>query len=326
MILDARILSRPVAVSLACIAILLAGCQEVSRVLPNSSWHEKCGWKAEDYFDDPQVIALCEAIEANDLAEIDRLVAAGADVNAQGEGKMTPLLWAFPDDKLDRFKKLLELGADPNVVIESDFDTRGGMSAGDSVTHMACKSAFPGYFQAVFEHGGDVNLQLTSRVGLHDTPLFSVIKFGGADKKEKIQLLLDQGADINYMNGADATPVMDATGWGGQYNVALALLKKGADHEIYKPRSNTRLIHIILGEERRSNAWTPQQRNDYQRLVKWLEDHGESVDEARADIERWRSWSMTTGEYRRKLDAEVAQRKAREKATKQEREEVPTEP
>jgi hypothetical protein len=49
------------------------------------------------------VIALCKATEANDIAEIDRLVAAGADVNAQGEGNMTPLLWAYPDNKLERF-------------------------------------------------------------------------------------------------------------------------------------------------------------------------------------------------------------------------------
>lgn len=315
---DAHILLRPVTATLACVAILLAGCQEVARVLPNSSWHAKRGWEAEEYFDDPQVIALCEAIEANDLAEIDRLVAAGADVNAQGEGKMTPLLWAFPDNKLERFQRLLEHGADPNVIIESDFNTRGGMSAGDSVTHMACKTEFPGYFEAVFRHGGDANLQRSSKRGRYDTPLFSVIKSGGAKKDQKVQLLLDQGADINYMNRAKSTPVINATGWGGQYGLALQLLESGADFRICMPRSNTCLIHIVLGEERRSKAWTPQQRNDYQRLVRWLEDHGESVDEARADIERWRSWSMTTGEYRRKLDAEVAQRKAREKAAQQE--------
>lgn len=314
-----------VSVAAAGTVIFLVGCGELSKVV-GSTWHQKCGWKAEDYFDDPQVIALCKAIEADDLEEIDRLVAAGADVNAKGEGKMTPLLWSFFDNKLARFKRLLEHGADPNVVIESDFNTRGAVSAGDSVTHMASKTAFPGYFEAVFEHGGDVNLQLTSRVGLHDTPLFSVIKFGGANKKERIQLLLDKGADINYMNGADATPVMNATSWGGQYGVALALLEKGADHRIYKPRSNTRLIHIVLGEVRRSKAWTSQQRNDYQRLVKWLEDHGESVVVAQADIDRWASWVGTPAQKAKLRRREVAERKAREKAAQQEQEDAPSKP
>lgn len=317
-------------VCFAAIGILafVAGCGELSRIV-GSTWHAKCGWKAGDYFDDPQVIALCEAIEANDLAEIDRLVAAGADVNADGKGKMTPLLWAFPDSKLGRFERLLEHGADPNVVIESDFNTRGGMSAGDSVTHMACKTKFPGYFEAVFKHGGDVNLQQTSGTGRHDTPLLSVIKSGSSNKEQMIRTLLDGGADINYVNKSNINALIYAASWGAQYRIAIYLLENGANFKVSRARSNTRLIHIVVGQERRSTAWTPQQRSDYERLVKWLEDHGESVEEARADIERWRSWSMSTGEYRRKMNAEISQRKlreAREKAEPREREGGSTEP
>ncbi len=72
------------------IAILLvsqSGCAEVRKIVKRS-WHEKFNWKAELYFEDPQVIALCQAIEASDIKEIDRLVAAGADVNAKGKGNM----------------------------------------------------------------------------------------------------------------------------------------------------------------------------------------------------------------------------------------------
>jgi len=143
----------------AILCLAVAGCGEVLRVT-GSTWHEKFGWKAEDYFADPKAIALCHAIEANDLDEMDRLIAAGADVNAEGKDGMTLLLWAFPDNKLDRFKKLLEHGADPNVVTKSDFNTHGGFhrGGGDSVTHMACRTEFAGYFEAVFDHGGDPNL------------------------------------------------------------------------------------------------------------------------------------------------------------------------
>jgi uncharacterized protein len=277
----------------------------------STTWHEKCDWVAADYFDDPQVIALCEAIERNDLDAMKRLIAEGADVNAQGKGKMSPLLWAFPDNKLERFKLLLENGADPNVIIESDFNTRGGMSAGDSVTHMVCKTAFSGYFEAVFKHGGDPNLERTSILGSNDTPLFTVIQFAG-NKKAKIKQLIELGTNINHQNANGTTPTMLAVGWGGQYDIALMILKAGADHRIYKPMSNSRLIHQVLAEERRSPTWTPQQRADYEALLQWLIDHGESLEEANADRERWKSWSATTGEYRRKMDAEIAQRKARE--------------
>jgi ankyrin repeat protein len=275
-----------------------------------STWHQKCGWKAEDYFEDPQVIALCRAIEANDIAEIDRLVAAGADVNAKGKGNMTPLLWAFPDNKLERFKRLLEHGANPNVVIESDFNTRGGMRSGDSVTHMACKTGFPGYFETVFTHGADPNV-IKNGIISNQTPIFTLLTGSAQDKKGKVKALIDKRANLDHMDGGWSTPVMMTVSM-RRYDIALMLLEAGANHMIYKPKSNTRLIHIVVGQERLSETWTPQQGADYKKLVKWLVDRGESTDAAKADIQRWHSWSITTGEFQRKMAAEVAARKIRE--------------
>ena len=123
---------------------LLLGCREVSTVASTATWHQKCGWKAEDYFNDPHVIALCKAIEANDIKEVNRVIAAGADVKAKGKDNMTPLMWAFPDSKLERFKCLLEHGADPNVAIKSDLNSHGAMLAGDSVTHMVWRNVVSG--------------------------------------------------------------------------------------------------------------------------------------------------------------------------------------
>src|SRR5262249_33885263 len=136
-----------------------------------TSWHQKCGWKASDYFDDPKVVALCDAIETNDLPRMSQLVAAGANINSLGRANMTPLLWAFPDNNLPRFKWLLEHGANPNVLIKADFNSHGAMIPGDSVTHLAAATEFPGYFEAVFENGGDVNFESDSAIHRKDTPL-----------------------------------------------------------------------------------------------------------------------------------------------------------
>ena len=84
--------------AVATVVLLTAGCGRAAQA-GHRTWHAKFGWKAEEYFTHPQVIALCRAIEADDLKEMDRLIAAGVNVNAQGKGKMTPLLWAFPDNK-----------------------------------------------------------------------------------------------------------------------------------------------------------------------------------------------------------------------------------
>jgi hypothetical protein len=127
-----------------------------------------------------------------------------------------------------------------------------------------------------------------------------------------VKLLIGKGADLNRMNGAWTTPVMQAVSWGGQYDIALILLQAGADYKIYKPKSNTKLIHLVAMEEDRKSAWKSPQAADYAKLVDWLEAHGESIAAAKADIKRWQSWGITSGEYRRKMDAEIAERKARE--------------
>jgi hypothetical protein len=142
-------LAGPLAAVLAA-ASVLAGCSDpaqglihkVAARVTNAAWHEQHGWKAADFFTDPQVIALCDAIAANDVARMKAIIAAGADVNACGKGNITPLLWAFVDNKPERFRLLLEAGANPNVYIESDFGIRQAISPGDSVTHMACRSTF----------------------------------------------------------------------------------------------------------------------------------------------------------------------------------------
>src|SRR5690606_15473719 len=111
-----------------------------------------------------------------------------------------PLLWAFPDNKLERFKRLLEHGADPNVIVESDFGTRSAILPGESVTHMASGTAFLGYFEAVFAHGGDPNLPKETALGNGDTSIFCVLKGMASDKKAKVKALADKGAKLNHLN------------------------------------------------------------------------------------------------------------------------------
>ncbi|MEY4244938.1 MAG: hypothetical protein RLZZ245_2523 [Verrucomicrobiota bacterium] len=316
------VLHRPLTgclLAVCAVVALLSGCSDpaqgvirkLAARLTNAPWHERHGWKAEDYFTDPKVIALCRAIEANDLAEMDRLVKAGADVNAQGKDNMTPLLWAFPDNNLPRFKWLLEHGADPNVAIESEFNTGGFMDPGDAVTHFVCNTAFPGYFDAVFEHGGDPNLR-TRRY--EDVPLTLVITGGGGGNREgKIRALIAAGADPDVLSGG-WTQAMRAVAWGGQYGLASLLLDLGADHMVHEANGMRRLIHVVVAEERAFRANGPEQKADYQALLKRLTDHGESIELARKDLQRWDSWSRTTGEFREKMDAEIAERMAREKA------------
>ncbi|MCA9122367.1 MAG: ankyrin repeat domain-containing protein [Planctomycetaceae bacterium] len=292
---------------------LVTGCSVVTSEF-ESTWHERCRWIPENYFSDEKVIALCHAIEADDLKEIDRLVAAGADVNAKGKGNMTPLLWAFPDNKPERFKRLLEHGADPNVMVTDDFNTRSAIKAGDSITHMSARTWFPDHFKYVMQHGGDANLVHPE---YESTPLFSVIEGSGRNKEERVRLLIEKGADLNRKS-LGATPAMQAVSWFGQYRIALMLLEAGADPTVYASRQEARLIHMVVFSEKRVPIESEQQKQDRAMLIAWLEQHGESFAAAREDAARWAGTSSKSPTELKELRrAEIAARHAREAAERQ---------
>lgn len=276
-----------------------------------STWHEKFDWKAEDYFDDPQVVALCRAIEANDLEEIDRLVTAGADVNALGKDNMTPLLWAYPDNQSDRFEKLLELGADPNVIFQSNFNSDGKVTfRGTSITHLASATWFPRYFDLVFAHGGDPNLISDTPLGKNLTPIFDVINGPEEGDNKKIARLIELGADLDYVGGFGRTPAGYAV-TRGRFDVVLQLLEAGADFRIYWSHSNQQLIHSLIMRERTLGDSPREQRAAYRKVLEWLEQRGVSIADAREDLKRW-SEHEPAGQEGERMTREVAQRKERE--------------
>jgi hypothetical protein len=85
---------------------------------------------------------------------------------------MTPLLWAFPDRKLERFECLLRHGADPKVRFQSDFGLPYTESfyphafgeysfrdplcrVSESVVNLAARSPEPEYANLIVKYGGD---------------------------------------------------------------------------------------------------------------------------------------------------------------------------
>ena len=270
---------------IAFILVAIVGCQK-------PSFRQKFGWKAEDYFIDSKVVELCHAIEKKDLAKIDKLIAEGADVNAKGQGNMTPLLWAYPENNLDVFTKILEHGADPNVQFTSDFNTKMNIEPGSSVIELAAGTWFPGYFKAVMEHGGNPNLVSKGRFG--NTLLHSVIQGYAVDKKENLKLLIDAGADLNLLCGAGRPPLAQAVSWGGQYDLAIQLVEAGADWELMYGPDKTTVLHLILDENegRLPVSKAPAHiKASYDKLVDILKAKGADFEEAKRDQELYRKYS-----------------------------------
>ena len=224
----------------------LAGCSR--------SPHQRLGWKAENFFSDKGVVSLCKAIEAKDVKEIDRLVKSGVNINTKGRSNMTPLLWAFPmGEKV--FKRMLELGADPNVKLTSDVWHVPLLVGSHSVTS-ACASPdiiewlihgeyFPdvpmdNYLKLVLQHGGDPNIADVNG----ETPIFHVRRSMPHKLPERVRLLLDAGADINHRNCRGCTPLMHCVGSEAEI---LCLLKAGADYRLTDKIGNDAILYFENG-------------------------------------------------------------------------------
>jgi len=306
------------------IPVFLAVASGCGRLAGDQSWHEKHGWKAADFFSDAKVIALCDAIAANDVDGMKKLIAAGADVNATGKGMMTPLLWAFVDDKPERFRLLLEAGADPNVYTESDFGDPRAFQPGDSVTHMASRSVF-GHFWPVFEHGGAPNLPSKLRGFAGRTPVYFVITSGAAGKKERITRLAELGANLNRAEGVSSSPLMTAYGHFGRYDLCLLLIDLGADPTAYEGDGVSRITHNLCGSLERKRRGigqlrdaSPEKMKAFEALVERIESMGLSMAEAQADRERWGQASdlIELGKMRRR-EREEREQKEKEAAKTQ---------
>ena len=272
----------------------------------NVSFYERYRWKAENYFNDRKVIALCKAIEAQDLIEINRLIADGADANALGRDNMTPLLWAFPTKNLAVFTRILEAGADPNVQITSGFGVILGdetkIWAGKSVMELAALTVAPGYFEAVMRHGGDPNL-VSKEAGVPNTPLHSIASEwdprvpakAKIDRIAHAKLLLNAGADINAVS-FKGTPITVAVIY-GQFDLALFLLEAGADWESvpetldlvstkgrHYSRIPPRFLHVV--SEREGKKIEGKKSESFDKLVLLLEAKGVDFDKVREEREQ----------------------------------------
>jgi len=237
-------------------------------------------WKAKEFFDDPKVIALCQAIQAKNISKIDKLVADGVDVNAKGKGNMTPLLWSFPGNNLNVFKRLLEHGADPNVEITSDLNTDGAFAPGDSVLHMAARTEFPDYFKYVMQHGGDPNL-IGNKENSFNSPLLAVIEGTSPNKKECVQLLIDAGADLDYLNTyTNRSALITAD----DCDLIVQLVEAGASFNICTDYGNTAL-HIILHKSEMAPE-NSKSKQDYEKLIQYLKGKGADIEGAKKDREK----------------------------------------
>jgi len=210
--------------------------------------------KLETMFPDPQVRELAKAAARGDLRRIDRLVDEGVDVNARGASGATPLYWAVRNEK--GFRRLLELGANPNVVYED----------GNSVMIAAVENRNLRILRAVLEHGGDPNLGPDGSM-----PLVRAVDM---KSKDRIDLLLAHGANLNYQNEFGTTPVFGAAIL-RDFDMVYYLLEQGADYASIDSSGRdlaARIMHLgLMDPEKPADRWQ-------ERVIEWLKARGVQFD------------------------------------------------
>jgi len=277
------------------------------QLIPESRWHNRVSWKAGDFFKNARVIELCQAIEADDLGRMKTLIDAGVDVNAKGKFNMTPLLWAYSDYKLERFRMLLKAGANPNVVATSTFGIENQkfhpnlthrryrdefyekFNVGSSVNMMAYQAFDNRFALAVLKHGGDVNqIEPATR----RSPLsFVMVQYRG-DQDMMIKALVSKGADKNLALQWSLSRRWD--------KLATFLLEAGAD-----PNANGSLsARILLKREVKIPDYKPGSLLEYQQLKTLMAKHGADFEAARRELDRGPAWGLDL-RRQRKLKALV---------------------
>lgn len=210
----------------------------------------------ETMFPDLKLRALAKAAGEGNARLIEQLVEEGVDVNGRGTQGVTPLYWALRHYK--GFRRLLDLGADPNVIYAD----------GSSVMLGAVNLKDLRILECALVHGGNSNLTVGDSSGR--TLIFDAID---AEMKT-VDLLLKYGADINARDGLGYTPLLHAAAL-NDYEIVYRLLERGADFSLKDPHGYdvARHLSVKIGITRPGTKWAKWQ----QKVVEWLLDRGVKV-------------------------------------------------
>lgn len=149
---------------------------------------------------------LLEAVDKQNVPEVERLLKSGADPNGiANEGAISPLGYACNKGNIDIVKLLLEYGADPNFI------PKGQMSALGYATFGTEKPEIVKYL--IFT-GVDINYHKPDSL----PAIYYTVLLGHANTTK---ILLDAGANINFKdeNGFTPTAIAQRVGWKNCYEV-----------------------------------------------------------------------------------------------------------
>jgi len=164
---------------------------------------------------------LWSAAKKGDIVVIEKLVAAGHDVNAKKVGFVregfTPLHIAVVSEQKDAVKTLVRLGADVNIR-NNEQETPLAMAVTELET--------PDMAELLIDLGAKLNNKLG---GLAMTPLDLA---ASNNKVRMVEMLLRRGASPNVGRGEKCSDPIQASAHDGNLEILKLLIKAGADANV----------------------------------------------------------------------------------------------
>ena len=226
-----------------------------------------------DFGDQPALLAVAQAISANDQDAIRAAAKAVPDLQAPGRDGTTLLCWAVREtwqrpQVVDSVKTLLSLGADPNFT-----NGHGKSFALAESVHGPASG-----LRAMLDAGGNPNAR--SEFGWPIVFMHFKLGYYKDEESARLELLLDRGADINSTvpetesDSAGYTLLLYTTQNGlhdsREYADALHLLERGADPNRVAADGMNFSKMLIAHREHFGRRAPPE----FAQLWDWAEKHG----------------------------------------------------
>jgi ankyrin repeat protein len=176
--------------------------------------------------------------------EINRLIMKGADILAETQQGVTPLIFAVSNNRIEATKLLLDYGSDPDKrTIQGDMPlfiavknqnaelTEALIRAGSSIDSTDKFKATPLHYASVYDYFQIADMLLYYNALIEKksiegyTPLLAAVWAGNADIAD---LLIQNGADIEARDKEGFTPFLMAA-LNGDTLIMDLLMKKGAN-------------------------------------------------------------------------------------------------
>lgn len=228
-------------------------------------------------FKDTPAWELAKAVESNNLGKIERLILEDSlDINYQDPVYHQTVLNTAAMNmskplfrtRMETIKKLLELGADPNIYADQDGDHSNAVT-------IACSGDMADLLSLLLQYGGDPNSVDISETCGEMTALMMAARLRLKDDYRCLRMLIEHGADLNARTSTYKGGVIEAA-W-NEYMSILILIQNGADPftTIY-PRSYLNQPLMSFPEYMRQDTQPLDSRKYKYKMVlkEWLKENG----------------------------------------------------